>query len=283
MSLWGKQDSVPTAGTITINLSTEVITGSGTSFTTAGYVVNPGDIISVGAGATYGQAVIASVTNNTVASVASTQFLIPDPATGLIPSGTAYSITQKPKYTLEDGQYFAPDVKSNRFSAVYGVDTTEQSVANASSGDARKYASAHAGWVGIMTYIDSSGRLRVKTETLVAGSSITGDQEDARYPDSLITISAQPQNAVGVATTTLTFSVTAAASPAASLSYQWQFSSTGVAYTNITNNATYSGATTAGLGVTATNTALNGFYYRVVISATGATTVTSNAATLTVS
>jgi hypothetical protein len=134
-----------------------------------------------------------------------------------------------------------------------------------------------------MTYIDTHGNLRVKTETLVAGSSITGDQEDVRYPDSLITISAQPQNAVGVATTTLTFSVTAAASPAASLSYQWQFSSTGVAYTNITNNATYSGATTAGLGVTATNTSLNGFYYRVVISATGATTVTSNAARLTVS
>ena len=185
MSLWGNQDSVPSAGTITINLSTEVITGSGTSFTTAGYVVSPGDIISVGAGATYGQAVIASVTSNTVASVASTQFLIPNPATGLIPAGTAYSITQKPKYTLEDGQYFAPDAKSNRYSAVFGVDVTEQGVATAAAGDARKYAPAHAGWVGITTYTDMHGNLRVKTETLVAGSSITGDaSDDAKYPDS---------------------------------------------------------------------------------------------------
>lgn len=284
MSLWGNKDVVPTAGTITINLSTEVITGSGTSFTTAGYVVSPGDIINVGAGATYGRAVIASVTNNTVASVASTQFLIPDPATGLIPAGTAYSIDQKPKYTLEDGQYFAPDAKPNRYSIVRGVDTVEQQVVDASSGEARKYAAPHAGWVGIMTYIDSHGNLRVKTETLVAGSSISADgSDDTQYSDTLITISNQPQNAVGVATTTLTFSVTAAASPTASLSYQWQFSSTGVAYTNISNNSVYSGATTAGLGVTATNTALNGFYYRVVISATGANTVTSNAATLTVS
>ena len=181
MSLWGNQDSVPSAGTITINLSSEVITGSGTSFTTAGYVVNPGDIISVGAGATYGQAVIASVTSNTVASVATTQFLIPHPTTGLIPAGTAYSITQKPKYTLEDGQYFAPDKKSNRFSAVFGVDVTEQQVAGASGS---KYKPAHAGWVGITTYNDMHGTLRVKTETLVAGSSITGDAEDTIYPDS---------------------------------------------------------------------------------------------------
>jgi len=185
MSLWGKQDSVPSAGTITINLSNEVITGSGTSFTTAGYVVNPGDIISVGVGATYGQAVIASVSSNTVASVATTQFLIPDPATGLIPAGTAYSITQKPKYTLEDGQYFAPDAKSNRFSAVFGVSEAEEQVADAATGDARKYAPPHAGWVGVTTYIDCHGNLRVKTETLVAGSSITGDaSEDAIYPDS---------------------------------------------------------------------------------------------------
>jgi len=186
MALWGNKDIVPTAGTITINLSTEVITGSGTSFTTAGYIVSPGDIINVGAGATYGRAVISSVTSNTVASVASTQFLIPDPATGLIPAGTAYSIDQKPKYTLEDGQYFAPDVKPNRFSAVFGVDTTEAGIARTTTvgGKNGAYGVTHAGWVGVTTYIDNHGNLRVKSETLVAGSSIVGDaSDDARFPD----------------------------------------------------------------------------------------------------
>ena len=69
--------------------------------------------------------------------------------------------------------------------AIYGVDTTEQSVANAASGDARKYAPAHAGWVGITTYNDMHGNFRVKTETLVAGSTISGDSgDDTILPDS---------------------------------------------------------------------------------------------------
>jgi len=68
---------------------------------------------------------------------------------------------------------------------VYGVDTTEQGVATATSGDARKYAPPHSGYVGVTTYMDMHGNLRVKTETLVAGSSITGDaSDDAVFADS---------------------------------------------------------------------------------------------------
>ena len=52
------------------------------------------------------------------------------------------------------------------------------------SGDARKYAPPHAGWVGIQTYIDTHGTLRVKTETLVAMSSIDSDaSDDTKFPD----------------------------------------------------------------------------------------------------
>ena len=69
--------------------------------------------------------------------------------------------------------------------AIYGVDTTEQSVANAASGTARKYAAPHAGWVSAHQYTDMHGNVRVKTETLVAMSSISGDQaDDAKYADS---------------------------------------------------------------------------------------------------
>jgi len=56
---------------------------------------------------------------------------------------------------------------------VYGVDATEQTNAT-TAGSA--YAPAHAGWVGIQTYTDMHGNARVKTETLVAMGSITGDQ-----------------------------------------------------------------------------------------------------------
>ena len=69
--------------------------------------------------------------------------------------------------------------------AIYGVDVTEQGVANAASGDARKYAPSHGGWVGITTYNDMHGNLRVKSEVLVA-IGITGlDQaDDTILPDS---------------------------------------------------------------------------------------------------
>ena len=68
--------------------------------------------------------------------------------------------------------------------AIYGVDDTEQSVANAATGNARKYAAPHAGWVAVNTYTDMQGETRVKTETLVSMNIASGDQsDDAQYAD----------------------------------------------------------------------------------------------------
>jgi hypothetical protein len=185
MSLWGNKDSFSSGltGTITVNLSTGVVTGSGTTFVTAG--ISTGDILVIGAGATYGQAVVSGVTSATQLSIGSTQFLIPSGA-GTI-AGAAYTVTQKPKYTLQDHQYNAPDAKTGRFSAVFGVDVTETAVAAGRTvgGKNAAYAVAHAGWVGVTTYVDQHGNLRVKSEVLVAGSTITNDaDDDARFPDS---------------------------------------------------------------------------------------------------
>ena len=62
--------------------------------------------------------------------------------------------------------------------AIFGVDNTEMGVVNGKSGDSRKYAPAHAGWVGISTHMDMHGNLRVKTATLVALNITSGDQAD---------------------------------------------------------------------------------------------------------
>ena len=95
MALWGKEDSLANlTGTITVNLSAETITGSGTTFVTAG--ISTGDIIVVGTGASYGQAVVTGVTSATLLSIGSTQFLIPHPTLNTI-SGAGYTVTQKPK------------------------------------------------------------------------------------------------------------------------------------------------------------------------------------------
>jgi hypothetical protein len=62
---------------------------------------------------------------------------------------------------------------------VYGVDETEVGLAATTA-----YAVSHGGWVGVTTYTDMHGNLRVKSETLVA-IGITGlDQsDDAVFPE----------------------------------------------------------------------------------------------------
>ncbi len=60
--------------------------------------------------------------------------------------------------------------------SVYGVSENGTDAAQTTS-----YALTHEGWVGVTTYVDSEGNLRVKTETLVAMSGITTGNVPA-YP-----------------------------------------------------------------------------------------------------
>ena len=126
-----------------------------------------------------GEATIASVSSDTVATIASTSHITPHTATGIttVHAGAAINIDSRPISSIWDTNYDSAEI--------FGVDTTEQGVANAASGNARKYAPAHAGWVGITSYTDQDGVLRIKTETLVASSSITADaDDDVQLPDS---------------------------------------------------------------------------------------------------
>ena len=123
MALWGNKDSVYSAGTVDVNLGTNTVTGTSgvVTFTSA---VSEGDVITVGAGATYGYAVI---------------------------------------------------------TGVFGVDYLEVGVAATTA-----YAVGHSGWVGVTTYIDCHGSLRVKHEVLVAGGILTTTDaaDDALFPES---------------------------------------------------------------------------------------------------
>ena len=86
--------------------------------------------------------------------------------------GVADSNAGEPK-NLAEGEFQGTAGK-----VIYGVDNTEQGVVNGKTGDARKYAAPHAGWVGIATHMDMHGNLRVKTETLVALNITSADQSD---------------------------------------------------------------------------------------------------------
>ena len=164
MALWGTADAVFATGTITVDLANKTITGSGTTFTNAAV----GDVISIGVGNTFGEAIISGITSNTFIAIGSTQFLANRAMVGV-----AYTISQKPKYTLHDTHYGAADI--------FGLDPYEVGVANTTD----KYGVAHAGWVGINTYNDMHGNLRVKSEVLVAMSGIsTGDTSAGTYGDA---------------------------------------------------------------------------------------------------
>lgn len=293
MALWGKADGIFSPGTISVNYANKTIIGSGTSFRAVG--VTTGATITIGAGGTFGNAVISGITSETQISIATTQYL-----SGAAIAGIAYSISQKPVYTLEDSNFATITGAGNSASTnrVYGVDEFEQTAATQSGS---KYAAAHAGWVGVHTYIDTHGNLRVKTETLVAMSGIstsalptysaTGDaDDDSVYADNYITISVQPTALVGVATTAAqSFAVTAAANDSAALSYQWQFSTAvGAAFTNVTTGLLggliYTNPTTATLGIAATTTTANrpnGYYFRVNITTAAGAAKTSDTARLT--
>jgi len=182
MSLWGDKDLVTSTGTISIDFASKTVTGAGTTFTDDG--VTQGDVISVGAGATYGFAVVDSVTNNGSLTIYSTNYFVAGVTT--VPASTTFAISQEPLYAMADTAYAAPEVQTGLSTnpvtrVVYGVDNLEVAAAADTA-----YAVTHSGWVGITSYIDMHGRLRVKNEVLVAGGILTTSDadDDTVFPDS---------------------------------------------------------------------------------------------------
>jgi len=107
------------------------------------------------------------------------------------------------------------------------------------------------------------------TSTLVSGEAVL-------TISAAISIITQPQAVSLTSGTSASFAV-AATTPGTGLAYQWQSSPDGTNWTNL------SGATTTTLGVTGiTETGYAGLRYRCVVSSSGYTDATSNAAILTV-
>jgi|TARA_B100000085_G_scaffold183454_1_gene167684 hypothetical protein len=171
MSLWGNSDSLYSTGTVAVNLTTKVVTLSGGTLPAAATI--EGAVITITG---KGSAVIKERTGNTTCTIINTTGL-----DGTAISGVAYNISEQPVYLNEDSNWGGLEI--------YGVDKDEAQLIGSgttATAEQKKYSPAHAGWVGITTYMDSHNRLRVKTETFVAGSTITGDAgDDTKLPDTL--------------------------------------------------------------------------------------------------
>ena len=165
MALWGNNDAVGSAGTsvVSLNYSTGVVTGSGTTFGQTG-AAQEGDVIRFGSrsGTYFGDAVIVGIASTTQLTIGSTAGL-----SGVAIANTSFTVSQLPKYTILDSKYSEASWGTDD-SFVYGVAEGGMTAATGTS-----YALTHEGWVGVTTYMGSEGEMRVKHEVLVAMSGIT--------------------------------------------------------------------------------------------------------------
>ena len=186
MALWSNNDAVPGLATARYTVAanaaadgTCTVTGTGSSFgldgcAGIGTIIRfgadaRGRTINVGAGHTYfGDAVIVAVANSESITIASTS--------GLSQVGftTSARFTTCPQTGVTDTVYQEKGV-TDRDSVVYGIST-------AISGS---YHVPHQGWVGVTTYIDMHGTLRVKSEVLVAMSGITTTKDSINSTPSI--------------------------------------------------------------------------------------------------
>ena len=160
MALWGNNDNVGSAGTVSLNYATGAVTGSGTLFGNTGSA-QVGDVIRFGDTNVYmGDAVIVSIASTTSLTIGSTMGL-----SGVAIAGTNFTVSQLPKSSILDQTY--SETRSDVDSRVYGV-----AAGGAGAVSGTTYETG-VGWVGVTTYNDNAGNLRVKKEILVAMSGIT--------------------------------------------------------------------------------------------------------------
>ena len=177
MPLWGKKDTVYSKGKVDCTTAGVITRQAGTIAWTAANGVKVGQVVTLATdGAGPGQGIIKSIDTETGNSAQITL----DPEKLDLPgafTAVDYEIRETPVYEVKGGSF--------GINEIYGVDVAE---AQAAREDNSQYKPAHSGWVGITTYNDQHGNLRVKTETLVAGGGdgfITGDSsDDTILPDS---------------------------------------------------------------------------------------------------
>ena len=182
MALWGNNDNRDAQGTVTLNYATGICTGSnledpgnGTLFGESGSI-QEGDVIRFGSmekpGTYFGDAVVVSIASTTQLTIGSTAGL-----SGAAIAATSFQASQLPKYTVLDSHYSESQALNNTAPGrVYGISTAGAQDANGTTYE------VGVGWVGIQTYVDNAGNLRVKKEILVAMSGIeTGNTPS--YPN----------------------------------------------------------------------------------------------------
>lgn len=269
-----------------------------------GYETSPSITISAPAGITFNALSAVSNTNDTIAlTTANSKFLVGDQVTytvaagntavGGLANGTTYFVVAANTTTIKLGATSggpAINLTASVSETGHTLTGTTATGAVVISGGVPKGTTA--GWV--RRIVGTGGRAgRVQYESLVAMRNITGDAaDDSVLPDYAIVIGTQPTAASGnsAANESVTFTVASSTTPSGgTITFLWQYT------TDPGNTETW--ATTAAVtglsGQTSNTLTVNtasfasgsgdGTLFRVVLSATGAPSVTSDSAELTVS
>lgn len=245
MALWGTKDSKAVTGTIAVTDEDTAVIGTGTAFTTE---LKPGQTLVIGSD----QYRIESITDDE-------NLDLTNPFDGATASGLTVTARELPAYVQDADR-----------ASIFGIDVVE-----ADQLDNKEIGINTPGWGKYTTYTDGNGNVRHKFESMVAMGSITGDaNDDTVIVDRTITITTQPEDSNELTGSATSFTVVASVSPTTTLTYQWQDSADGTTFADIV------GATTDTYSI-ADNTGLDGTFYRVIVSASGANSVTSEAALLT--
>ena len=251
MALWGNKDALALTGTVSTTNTSATVTGSSTVFPTE---VQVGDVIKINS--TYAK--VTGITSNTVLTIS--------PAWSIAnTSGVSATLKQAPKHLAAGSDATVQNVAN-----IYGVDTTE-AVAETTI----------PGWVYVNEYTDMHGNPRKKNEVLAAITSITTDDEDVVFPDTVITINTQPASRSDAAASAVTFTVVTSTLPVGTtVNHRWQrAANANASFVDLTNTGTYSNTSTATLNIANNSLATSGSIYRVQLSAAGVTanTVSANA------
>ena len=251
MALWGNKDALALTGTVSTTNTSATVTGSSTVFPTE---VQVGDVIKINS--TYAK--VTGITSNTVLTIS--------PAWSIAnTSGVSATLKQAPKHLAAGSDATVQNVAN-----IYGVDTTE-AVAE----------TTNPGWIYVNEYTDMHGNPRKKNEVLAAIGSITTDDEDVVFPDTVITINTQPASRSDAAASAVTFTVVTSTLPVGTtVNHRWQrAANANASFVDLTNTGTYSNTTNATLTIANNSVAVSGSIYRVQLSAAGVTanTVSANA------
>lgn len=251
MALWGNKDALALTGTVSATNTSTTVTGSGTAFLTE---VAVGDVLHINS------------TYRKVTAIASDTSLTVSPAWAVANvSGVSITSKQSPKWLAAGSDATVQSVAN-----IYGVDSTE-AVAE----------TTNPGWIYVNEYTDMHGNSRKKNEVLCAIGSISTDDEDTVFPDTVITINTQPSSNTAAAGTPIAFTVVASTLPVGTtINYRWQrAANANASFVDLTNTGTYSTTNTASLTIANNSVATSGSIYRVQLSAAGVTanTVSANA------